>query len=66
VLREAMSYDSGIQMHAQETGTELLVIGGGSRTALREMLLGSTAEQMLAQTSCSLLLVKTASSTQPF
>jgi|694.fasta_scaffold41966_4 nucleotide-binding universal stress UspA family protein len=66
VLREAMSYGSGIQMHAQETGTELLVIGGGSRTALREMLLGSTAEQMLAQTSCSLLLVKTASSTQPF
>jgi nucleotide-binding universal stress UspA family protein len=60
VLREAMSHGAGIQAHAQESGAELIVIGGGGHTALRQMLLGSTAEQMLAQTACSLLIVKAA------
>lgn len=60
VLREAMACGTGIQAHAQESGADLIVIGGGGQTALRQMLLGSTAEQMLAQTACSLLIVKIA------
>jgi universal stress protein E len=59
VLREAMSHGAGILDHARESRADLVVIGGTGNTSLRHMLLGSTAEQILAHSTCSLLVIKT-------
>lgn len=60
VLRESMSYAPGIQEHASESGADLIVIGSKGRTNLRYVLLGSTAERLLARLPCSLLIVPSA------
>lgn len=65
VLRESMSYAPGIQEHASESGADLIVIGSKGRTNLRYVLLGSTAERLLARLPCSLLIVPAAPQTEP-
>ncbi|WP_395741751.1 universal stress protein [Prosthecobacter sp.] len=57
VLRESMSYAPGIQEHAAECGADLIVIGSKGRSNLRYVLLGSTAERLLARLTCSVLVV---------
>ena len=50
----------GIAEHARASGAELVVIGALGRTNLRYLLLGSTAERLLARVTCSVLVVKPA------
>lgn len=58
VLQEASNYGNGIAAHAHEAGADLIIIGNRGRTNLRYVLLGSTAEFLLTQLPCSLLVVK--------
>ncbi|MEO8501813.1 MAG: universal stress protein [Vicinamibacteria bacterium] len=44
--------------NARRLGARLLVIGTEGRTGLRRMLLGSTAEQILREAPCSVLVVR--------
>lgn len=44
--------------HAEESGVGLLVIGSQYRTGFDRFLLGSTAEGVIAQAGCDLLLVR--------
>lgn len=60
VLLEAGNLGDGIAQHARECKAELIVVGNKGRTNLRYMLLGSTAERLLHQVPCSLLVVKPA------
>jgi nucleotide-binding universal stress UspA family protein len=48
----------GIAEHARASQADVLVIGSLGHTNLRYLLLGSTAERLLARTPCSLLVVK--------
>jgi universal stress protein E len=49
---------SGIVEYAGSVRADLLVIGTRGRTNLRDMLLGSTAEKALRESTCSVLAVK--------
>ncbi len=60
VLREDSSYGRGIAAHASEAHADLIVTGSKGRSNLRYVLLGSTAERLLAAMPCSLLVVKPA------
>ncbi len=51
--------------NARRLGANLLVIGTEGRTGLRRMLLGSTAEQILRDAPCSVLVVRLHSSGGP-
>lgn len=44
---------------AQESGCDLIVMGTHGRTALRRLLMGSVAEQVLRRAPCPVLTVKT-------
>lgn len=58
VLHEDRKTGRGIADHAREAGADLIVIGALGRTNLRYLLLGSTAERVLMQCACSVLVVK--------
>ncbi|MEQ1748885.1 MAG: universal stress protein [Prosthecobacter sp.] len=60
VLHEAANYGKGIAAYALESGADLIIIGNRGRTNLLYVLLGSTAEFLLTQLPCSLLVVKPA------
>lgn len=49
---------SGIVEHAQRFAADLIVLGTRGRSNLRDMFLGTTAEKVLKQSSCSVLAVK--------
>lgn len=49
---------SGIVEYAKSIGADLLVLGTRGRSNLRDMLLGSTAEKALEESTCSILAVK--------
>jgi nucleotide-binding universal stress UspA family protein len=44
---------------AQETGTDLIVMGTHGRTGLERLVMGSVAEQVVRQAACPVLTVKT-------
>jgi nucleotide-binding universal stress UspA family protein len=48
----------GIGQFASDVRADLLVLGTRGRTNLRDVLLGSTAERVLRDTTCSILAVK--------
>lgn len=52
----------GIAHYATKVGADLTVLGTRGRTNLRDLLLGSTAERVLAESRCSVLAVKPAAS----
>jgi nucleotide-binding universal stress UspA family protein len=52
--------ESVILKTAQETGTDLIVMGTHGRTGLRRFLMGSVAEHVLRKASCSVLTVRAA------
>ncbi len=52
------SYGRGIVDYVRRTGADLIVVGTHGRTKLRYMLLGSTAERVLRELSCSVLAIK--------
>ncbi|MFN0060050.1 MAG: universal stress protein [Planctomycetota bacterium] len=49
---------SGIVEYANSVGADLIVVGTRGRTNLRDVLLGSTAEKALRDSTCSVLAVK--------
>jgi universal stress protein E len=58
VLVNEPNYANGIATHAEKAGADLIVIGAKGKTNLRYVLLGSTAERLLRNLPCSLLVVK--------
>lgn len=59
-LVEASDYSRGILAHTQEIGADLVVLGTRGRANLQYVLLGSTAERVVAETHCSVLAIKPA------
>ncbi len=57
-LFDASHYREAIARFEEEVDADLVVLGTRGRTNLRDMFLGSTAEKVLRQSSCSLLAVK--------
>jgi universal stress protein E len=51
---------SGIVAYAGTVGADLIALGTRGQTNLRDILLGSTAEKVLAESRCSVLAVKPA------
>lgn len=49
---------SAIIDHAQQIHADLVVLGARGRTNLRDVLLGSTAERVLSESVCSVLVVR--------
>ena len=60
VVVESRKAGEGIAEQGRRSGAGLVVIGALGRTNLRYLLLGSTAERLLARVSCSVLVVKPA------
>jgi nucleotide-binding universal stress UspA family protein len=56
---DAPAHRSGIVEHAETIGADLVVLGTRGHTNLRDLLLGSTAEKVLAESRCSVLAVRT-------
>jgi len=52
------SHGAGLVEYARQSGADLVALGTRGKTNLREVLLGSTAERVLRQASCSILAVK--------
>jgi universal stress protein E len=55
---DVQSYRSGLVDHAEAIAADLVVLGTRGTTNLRDMMLGSTAEKVLAETRCSVLAVR--------
>lgn len=49
---------SEIVQHAREVGADLIVMGTHGRTGLDRLLMGSVAERVMRDASCSVLVVK--------
>lgn len=58
VVREDGGHRFGLAQYAHEVKADLVVLGTRGRTNLHDVLLGSTAERVLAETRCSVLAVK--------
>jgi nucleotide-binding universal stress UspA family protein len=57
-LFEARSHRSGLVAYAQEVGADLIVLGTRGQSNVRDLFLGSTAENVLKCTTCSVLATK--------
>ena len=57
-LVDCGGHREGIVDHAQQVHADLIVLGTRGRTNLRDFFLGSTAEKVLATSSCSVLAVR--------
>jgi len=57
-LVDAPAHRSGLVAHAEKVGADLVVLGTRGRSNLRDILLGSTAEKVLAESRCSVLAVR--------
>jgi nucleotide-binding universal stress UspA family protein len=55
----------GIAGYASRVGADLVALGTRGRTNLRDVLLGSTAERVLAESRCSVLAIKPAGFRHP-
>jgi nucleotide-binding universal stress UspA family protein len=55
---EGVRADEVIVQSARAINADLIVLGSHGRTGLERILLGSTAERVLDQTSCAVLVVK--------
>jgi len=49
---------SEIVRYARESGTDLIVMGTHGRTGLERLLMGSVAEKVMREATCSVLVVK--------
>jgi len=50
--------DEAIVKAAEDVGADLIVVGSHGRTGLRKVLLGSTAERVIGQAICPVLVIK--------
>lgn len=57
-LVDSPLHRSGLVAHAEKVGADLVVLGTRGRSNLRDILLGSTAEKVLAESRCSVLAVR--------
>jgi universal stress protein E len=57
-LFEYTRHGAGIVQYAQDAHADLVVLGTRGRTNIRDLLLGSTAERVLRQCTCSLLAIR--------
>jgi universal stress protein E len=55
---ERLNIREAILDHVKETHADLVVLGTRGKTGLREMLIGTTAEKVVANAPCSILAVK--------
>lgn len=55
---ERINIREAILDHVKETHADLVVLGTRGKTGLREMLIGTTAEKIVANAPCSILAVK--------
>jgi len=60
-LTDCRSYGFGIVDYATQHEADLVVVGAGSHSKLHRIFVGSTAERVLRETQCSVLVVKSAS-----
>ncbi|MBE0541819.1 MAG: universal stress protein [Verrucomicrobia bacterium] len=58
VLRESPRYQSGIALHAQLENADLILLATNARRTPGDELLGSTAERLVRELPCSVLVVK--------
>jgi nucleotide-binding universal stress UspA family protein len=58
VCDDSGTHRLGIADYAAKVGADLTVLGTRGKTNLRDILLGSTAERVLAESRCSVLAVK--------
>lgn len=58
VLIERLNIREAIIGHVTETGASLVVLNTRGKTGLREMLIGTTAENIVSHAPCSILAVK--------
>ena len=66
LLLENGSVESLVKSYAHDKGLDLLVIGSHGRSAVADLLLGSTAAKLLASAPCDVLVVrKTSASAKP-
>ncbi len=59
-LVESIHTGSGITEFLKERKADLAVVGTKGRSALKVFLIGTTAEQVVAESPCSVLTVKPA------
>jgi len=57
-LVDATTHRSGLVAHVEKVGADLVVLGTRGRSNLRDILLGSTAEKVLAESHCSVFAVR--------
>ncbi|MDA7614273.1 universal stress protein [Verrucomicrobiales bacterium] len=57
-VKEGISTGNVIVNHLRDTKADLAVLGTRGRTALRKLLLGSTAERLIHEAPCSTLAAK--------
>jgi nucleotide-binding universal stress UspA family protein len=55
---ERINIRETILEHVNETHADLVVLGTRGKTGLRELLIGTTAEKIVANAPCSILAVK--------
>jgi nucleotide-binding universal stress UspA family protein len=60
VLLESGPVESLVKSYAYDKGLDLLVIGSHGRTAVVDLLLGSTAAKLLSSAPCDVLVVRKA------
>lgn len=60
VVHDGDGHRSGIVEYAANVSADLIALGTRGRSNLRDLLLGSTAEKVLAESNCSVLAVKPA------
>lgn len=58
VTLERVNIREAILEHVKETGADMVVLGTRGKTGLRELLIGTTAEKIVANAPCSILAVK--------
>lgn len=57
-LYEDSSYGRGITKFAKENDADLIVLGARGQSMLRYLILGSTAERVLSEVPCSVLVIR--------
>lgn len=58
IVLERVNIREAILEHVQETHADMVVLGTRGKTGLRELLIGTTAEKIVANAPCSILAVK--------